>query len=245
MVVAAFVAVALTLPSERVVRPAERAAFEAMVRITALGADAKYSGAPICAAAGVEALSSEAVKVPGHPEVGALHERVRVSGCGRSSIQNVNVIRFAGRQPWRMAAALPGESLADMGLQQTLWPIVLAEAGEAVPKACQGPELNDVYVAARPGHVALPPPGEASPAQQQGKVNIRLAPQVEAQRDNLDVSKAWIEVWPLKMCGLDRTQAILLIPLRDKAAVFHLEIPVWKIALERGTTTDLPPAPAE
>jgi hypothetical protein len=240
MVVAALVAVALTLPSERVVRPAERSAFEAMVRMTALGAEAKYSGAPICASANVEALSSEVAKIPGHPDVGALHERVRVSGCGRSSVQNVNVIRFASRPPWRMAAALPGDSLADLGLQQTLWPIVLAEAGEAVPKECQGSELNDVYVAARPGHVALPAPGEPSPGQKNGNVNIRLAPQVEAERDKLDVSKAWIEVWPLKMCGLDRTQAILLIPLRDKAAVFHLEIPVWKM-----TTAELPPAPAE
>jgi len=240
---AALIAVAIAAPPAKVVHPAERAAFEALLRTTALDADAKYGGVPICAEAKVEPVSVQLVNVDGHPDIAAVRARVRVTGCGRSTLQNVDAIRLAGSPPWRMAAAVPGDSLADPGLQQNLWPILLAEAGADLPKGCQTHALDDVYVAARPGQVALPAPGEAIP--QPGHINVRLAPQQEAERDKLDVAKAWIEVWPLKMCGLDRTVAIVLIPLRDKAAVFHLEIPMWKIVQERGRTAALPPAPAE
>ena len=241
----ALIAVAVAAPPAKVVHPQERPAFEALIRTTALGAEAQYGGVPICAEAKVEPVSLELVNVAGHSDIAAVHARVRVTGCGRSSIQNLNAIRLAGTPPWRMAAAVPGDSLADPGLQQNLWPILLAEAGADVPKSCQTHELDDVYVAARPGQVALPAPGDAPAAAQAGRINVRLAPQQESERDKLDVSKAWIEVWPLKMCGRDRTVAIVLIPLRDKAAIFHLEIPMWKIDRPHGVEAVLPPAPAE
>ena len=243
MIVGALIAVAIAAPPAKVVHPEERAAFEALLRTTALAAEAKYGGVPICAEAKVEPVSVQLVKVDGHPDIGAMRARVRVTGCGRSSVQNVDAVRLVGSPPWRVAAAVPGDSLADPGLQQNLWPILLAEAGADVPKSCQSHELDDVYVAARPGHVALPAPGEATA--EPGRINVRLAPQQEGERDKLDVAKAWIEVWPLKMCGLDRTVAIVLIPLRDKAAVFHLEIPMWKVVQQRGPAAILPPAPAD
>ncbi len=242
---AALIAVAVAAPPAKVVHPQERPAFEALIRTTALDAETQYGGAPICPQAKVEPVSLQLVNVAGRPEIAAVRARVRVTGCGRTSLQNVNAIRLAGTPPWRMAAAVPGDSLADPGLQQNLWPILLAEAGADVPKSCQTHELDDVYVAARPGQVALPAPGDAAAEPQAGRFNVRLAPQQEAERDKLDVSKAWIEVWPLKMCGRDRTVAIVLIPLRDKAAVFHLEIPMWKIDRQRGVEAVLPPAPAE
>jgi hypothetical protein len=245
MMLGALIAVAVAAPPAKVVHPEERSAFEALIRTTALDAETQYGGAPICPQAKVEPVSLELINVAARPEIAAIRARVRVTGCGRTSLQNVNAVRVAGSPPWRMAAAVPGDSLADPGLQQNLWPILLAEAGADVPKSCQTHELDDVYVAARPGQVALPAPGEAAAAAQAGRFNVRLAPQQEAERDKLDVSKAWIEVWPLKMCGLDRTVAIVLIPLRDKAAVFHLEIPMWKIDHERGVEEVLPPAPPE
>ncbi|HXQ11649.1 MAG TPA: hypothetical protein VN805_11705 [Caulobacteraceae bacterium] len=245
MILGAMIAVAIAAPPAKVVHPEERPAFEALIRMTALGSEAQYGGVAICAEAKVEPVSLELVDIAGRPDIAAVRARVRVTGCGRSSVQNVNAVRVAGAPPWRMAAAVPGDSLADPGLQQNLWPILLAEAGADVPKTCQTHELDDVYVAARPGQVALPPPGDAAAAPQAGRINVRLAPQQESERAKLDVSKAWIEVWPLKMCGLDRTVAIVLIPLRDKAAIFHLEIPMWKIDRERGVEAVLPPAPPE
>jgi hypothetical protein len=241
----ALIAVAIAAPPAKVVRPAERPAFEALVRTTALDAEAEYGGVAICPEAKVEPVSLQLVNVAGRPEIEAVRARVRVTGCGRNSIQNVDAVRVSGSPPWRMAAAVPGDSLADPGLQQNLWPILLAEAGADVPKSCQTHELDDVYVAARPGQVALPAPGDAPAEQQAGRINVRLAPQQEAERDKLDVSKAWIEVWPLKMCGRDRTVAIVLIPLRDKGAIFHLEIPMWKIDRDRDVEAVLPPAPPE
>jgi len=245
MILGALIAVALSAPPAGLVAASERSAFEAVVRTAALEADAKYGGAQICAEASVEPLSVELIKIPGHPDIKAARVRVRVNGCGRSSVENVNAIRLTGTPPWRMLAGAPGESLADVGLQQNLWPIVLAAAGAQAPKGCQSHQLDDVYVAARPGQVTLPGPGESEPAVRVGKINIRLAPQAEAERAKLDVARAWVEVWPLKMCGLDRTQAILIVPLRDKGEVFHLEIPMWKMVERYGPTAIFPPAPAD
>ena len=244
MIVGALIAVALSAPPAAVVPPGARAAFAAVVRTTALEANAKYGG-PFCPAAEVAPLSVEMVKVTGHPGIRAAHVRVRVSGCGRSSIQNVVAVRLVGNPPWAMVSGAPGDSLADLSLQQNLWPIVLADAAAQAPKDCQSHELADVYVAARPGQVTLPAAGDANPAVRIGRLNVRLAPQAAAERASLDASKAWVEVWPLKMCGLDRTQAILLVPLRDKAAVLHVEIPVWQIDQADGPAAVLPPAPAE
>jgi hypothetical protein len=140
----ALIAVAIAAPPAKVVHPDERPAFEALIRTTALDAEAQYGGVPICAEAKVEPVSVELVKVDGHPDIAAVRARVRVTGCGRSSIQNVNAVRLSGSPPWRMAAAVPGDSLADPGLQQNLWPILLAEAGADVPKDCQTHELDDV-----------------------------------------------------------------------------------------------------
>ena len=245
MIVGALIAVALTGPPASVVPANERAAFEAMLRTTALDADAKYGGGAICAEASVEPASVELIRLPGHPDIRAARARVKVTGCGRSSTENVTALRVVGSPPWRMAAGAPGDSLADPSLQQNLWPILLADAAAQAPKGCQSHELDDVYIAARPGHVALPAADDVNPAVRVGRINIRLAPQAAAERDKLDGSKAWVEVWPLKMCGLDRTQAILIVPLRDKAAVFHIEIPVWKIVEQYGPSAIPPPAPAE
>ncbi len=245
MIVGALIAVALSAPPAAVVLPKERAEFEAVVRTAALGADAKYGGGRICAEANVEPQSVEQVKVTDHPDIRAARVRVRVSGCGRTTVENVLALRLAGTPPWRMVAGAPGDSLADLALQQNLWPIVLAAAGAQAPKGCQNHELNDIYVAARPGQVTLPGPDEAVPAVRVGKINIRLAPQAGAEQAKLDVSRAWVEVWPLKMCGLDRTQAVLLVPLRDKGEVLHMEIPMWKMVERYGPAAIFPPAPAE
>ena len=245
MIVGALIAVALAAPPATVVLPSERAVFESVVRSTALDAQAKYGGGPICAEADVEPLSVQLVKLPGHPDVKAVRVRVRVAGCGRNTIENVDAIRLIGNPPWRTAAGAPGDSLADLGLQQNLWPIVLADGAAEGPRGCQSHELDDVYVAARPGEVTLPGPDESEPAVRVGKIKIRLAPQAESERAKLDVAKAWVEVWPLKMCGVDRTQAILIVPLRDQSRVFHLEIPMWKMVERYGPSAIFPPAPAE
>jgi hypothetical protein len=240
----ALIAVVLAGLPATVVHPAERAAFEAMLRLTALGADAKYGGAPICTEATVEPVSVDLIDIGGHPDIAAAHARVKVNGCGRSSVQNVSVARVAAGPPWLMAAAAPGDSLADPALQNDLLPILLAEGSAEVPKTCQSQELGNVYVAARPGHVLLPEAGALAPSPA-GTISVPLSPQAEAHRSELDVSKAWIEVWPLKMCGLDRTLAVVFVPLRDKSGVFHAELRLWKIVQEHGLAAMPPPAPPD
>jgi hypothetical protein len=217
-----------------------------LLRTTALGAAAQFGGAQICAEANVEPLSVDLVDIEGHPDVDVALARVRVSGCGRISVQNVSVVRAAGTTPWQMAATAPGDSLADPRLQSHLWPILLAEAGVDVPESCQNHGLEDVYVAARPGHLLLPRAGARPLAPSPpGTISVPLPLEDEAYRSELDVSKAWMEVWPLKMCGLDRTIAVVFVPLRDKSGIFHAEIPLWRIVQEHGPAAMPPPAPTD
>jgi len=240
----ALIAIVLAGLPTTLVHPGERAALEAMLRLTALAADAKYGGAPTCVEATAAPVSVDLISIEGHPDLAVAHARVKVNGCGRSSVQNVSVVRVGGEPPWLVAAAVPGESLADPALQNDLWPILLAEASEDVPKTCQSQKLDNVYVAARPGHVLLPEAGALAPSPA-GMISVPLSPEVEARRSELDVSKAWIEVWPLKMCDLDRTMAVVFIPVRDKRGLFHAEIPLWRIVHEHGPAAMPPHAPAD
>jgi hypothetical protein len=60
----------------------ERPAVEAMRRINAVDAYAKYGRAPICTEAKVEPVFVDFISVEGHPDIAAAHARVRVNGCG-------------------------------------------------------------------------------------------------------------------------------------------------------------------
>jgi hypothetical protein len=189
-------------------------------------ADATFGGSP-CDTAKVEVISVTPWKVMDQPEVVVWRERVRVAGCGRTSIENVNVGRLGGSPPWRMATGLPGDSLADMNLQQGTYPAAVAQARDGLDASCKG-QLTDVYIAARPGDADIVPPGVERPQLRKDHPQIVLPENAKPFLDDLDLSTAWMEVWPFKICDHDRTLGVVFIPRKDRTASLHIFLPVWR-----------------
>lgn len=242
MIVELLAAAAAAASGPVLVQPQERAAYEALLADQARAADALFGGAP-CSQAKVEHVSTEVVKIGDRPDFAAAHERVRVTGCGRRTLENFHVGRFGGSPPWQMAPGLPGESLADMRLQQSAWPDVRARVREGLPAGCQGGHLAEVYVAARPGHVRLAPPQGPTPPHAPGMIDLQATPDIEAQRARLDLPRAWAEVWPFIICGQDRTSLVVFIPLREGGQSLYLLLPVWEQILAHGDGARPRPAP--
>ena len=234
-------AAALSALPEALVHADEVATYEALLVKTAHDADAAFAGSP-CPDAAIEHELRQPVKIGDRPDLAAMRERMKVTGCGRTTNHNVNVVRFGGSPPWRMAVGLPGESLADMALQQSTWPSAMTQVRVGLPSDCNGQRLQDVYVAARPGHVDVPPPG-AKGATTPGHFSLQLPPNVEAQRDNLDLTRAWVEVWPFTVCGKDRTLGVAFIPLRGQSKSAYLFLPIWPMIEAQGPGARPAPAP--
>ena len=90
-------AVVLTPPPGGVL-PGESGAYDAMVAAKARAADQSFSGAA-CDNTTVEVVSITPRTIADQPQLIEWRERVRVTGCGRSAIENLNVGRLAGEPP--------------------------------------------------------------------------------------------------------------------------------------------------
>jgi hypothetical protein len=213
-----------TAPSPEGVHSDERAAYGALLEQQALAADAQFSGA--CPGAKTEHVSTQPWKVADQPNLPVWREKVRVTGCGHTAIENINVARVGGAPPWRLVYGLPGDSLlVDIQAQQAAVATALSNAREGLPADCSGFAFADIYIAAHPGKVTFTTVGNP----QTGKrgIVIGLPPEVEARRADLDLDKAWAEVWPIKLCGRDRTTMVAFIPGRVGKEGFPLFMPVW------------------
>jgi hypothetical protein len=241
-VLAILLAIALATPPADIVRPQERVAYKAMLNEQALSADTVFAGSP-CPTAQVQDLATQDLQVAGHAGVRVLHEKLEVTGCGRTSTQNLYVVRATGSPPWRMANTMPGESLADMGLQANVWTEAVKQARVDLPSDCRGQRLQDVYVTARPGHVFIRTPDESPSPHPAGWFGVSLPPNIASQQADLDIARAWVEVWPLELCGQDRTLAVIFIPMRDQAHSAYAFLPVWRIVQARGPGARPQPAP--
>ena len=224
------------------VRPKERAAYGAMLVETARRADTTYAGSP-CPDAQVRDVATQSMPVSGHPGGHLLHEKLEVSGCGRSATQNIYVVRASGSPPWRMVATMPGDSLADMTLQTSVWAAALKQARVDLPSDCKGQRLQDVYVAARPGHVVLRTPDQPPSPKRAGWFSVTLPQALASQQSSLDPTQAWLEIWPLTLCGQDRTLAVVFIPLKDHAHSAYAFLPIWRIVQASGPRALPAPAP--
>ena len=116
----------MTMVDLQLVAPTERVAFAALLRSHALDADARYSGSR-CDDAKAELIHEERVKIGDQPHLAAERDKVRLVGCGRTHVENIAVARLGGDPPWKMVAGLPGDSLAEMPLQQSATSQVIAE----------------------------------------------------------------------------------------------------------------------
>ncbi|MBV9994871.1 MAG: hypothetical protein JO127_06630 [Caulobacteraceae bacterium] len=236
-------AAAVAAPPTDAVRPEERPAYEAMLAVKAREAERTYSGSA-CESAKVRRLGAQlVVSVADHPELMLWRERVKVSGCGRSSIQNINVGRTGGSPPWRMAAGLPGDSLADMTLQQNAYPAAITEARASVPSGCRHQALTDVYIAARPGGVDVSLPDAPAAAANGARPFVKLPDSAKELAPKLDLAQAWMEVWPFQFCGRDRTLEVVFVPIRDQSTSLYLFLPVWRQIEAQGPRARPVPAP--
>lgn len=226
MVLTAIAAIALTSALPQLVQPKEKSAYAALLNARALDADARFSGSR-CDGARVESLQREDVYIGTRPDLAAAREKVRVTGCGRTRVENVAVARLGGDPPWRMVAGLPGETLAEMQLQQTAAPQVFAQVRASGSSGCGALTLDEIYVAARPGHVRFTNLGQSTPAAH-AKFEASLPAALLAQREGLDTAAAWTEVWPLPVCGVGRTVAVVFVPNRLHEGSFFFVIPVWQ-----------------
>lgn len=242
MLAVLLLAAALAAPPEAAVHADERSAYETLLMEKARASHAGFAGGP-CPTTTVRHLSTQPIKIADHPDFAALIERVSVEGCGHATVENLHVGRTGGSPPWLMVSGLPGDSLADIQLQQSALPQALTQARVELPVDCRGQGMGDIYLAARPGHVALPLPSDPPPKKSDTEFRVKLPANLESQRSRLNISLAWVEVWPLQVCGSDRTTAVVFIPLRDQPASALLFLPVWRQMLVGGPEARPAPAP--
>src|SRR5580698_123401 len=148
------------MPPAGGVEVSEQAAYDQMLAAQARGADKMYAGSA-CGTSKVEVVSITPWKITDHPDLVVWRERVRVTGCGRSSIENVNVGRLGGSPPWKMVSGVPGESLAEMNLQSSAYPAAVENARQGFAADCRV-SLADAYIAALPGDADVELPGGQS-----------------------------------------------------------------------------------
>jgi hypothetical protein len=227
---AAAVAAASAMPAPVLVQPQEHATYEALVIRAALDANSRFQGA--CPDAKAEHIGSKPIVIRDHPDTAFAQERVRVTGCGHVSVENINSGRMGGDPPWRLFALLPGDSIADASLQETTAPQAVATARTDIPADCTASRIDDLYIAAWPGQVMILPTGAKLPTTPGVKIN--LPPNLDAIRDTLDLKGAWAEVWPFQMCDKDRTMMVLFIPTVDHKQSYFLFLPVWPQIIAHG-----------
>jgi hypothetical protein len=225
---------AVATPEPVLVRPDERAAYQPLLDETAYAAFRMFQGD--CKDVVAQHVSTTPIRIGDRPDLAAATVRVKVTGCGRSAVENLHVVRMGGAPPWKMVFGLPGESNASFPLQQSSLQQAAVAAHVDLPAGCKGQRLDDVYVTAWPHNILFPKPGEQAPppAARGGRPVANLPPQLEAERDKLDLDGAWSEYWPLAFCGQDRSLIITFIPLREGGNSVFFAAPVWKIIAERG-----------
>jgi len=214
-------------PPQGGVLPGEVAAYDHLLAAQARAADKAFTGS-VCDEAQVEVISITPTQVSDRPGLIAWHEKVRVTGCGHSAIENANVGRFGGDPPWQIATGLPGVSIADMTLQRSTLAPAVAQAKIGLSADCQTVSLRDVYLAAKQGDVELYAPGVPPTHVGAGHPAVELPAAALHMVDQLSVADAWMEVWPFEVCGHDRTLGVVFIPLKDHQSTMHIFLPIWQ-----------------
>lgn len=221
--------------------PGEEAAYEATLNSAALSAAERYSGSH-CADAQVVDRKTEHVTIGDQPDLAAAREKITVSGCGKSSVQNIAVVRTGGTQPWRMVAGVPGGTIASMATQRQMLSVGQAAVADGVAASCEARSLADVYVAARPGNVQVRRSGEPL-SSGPGRFSLSVDALPQPSLDSADLDKAWVEVWPFTVCGHDRSVALVVLPGKAGLPSRILSIPLWKEVERHGRGALPAPAP--
>lgn len=230
MIASLFAALALQTAQESppLILPGEEAAYAERVRSVALTAVAEFTG-EACPAATVTPIQSRPLNAEENPDgFPSSFERVRVEGCGRTTTQNVGVIRPEPSETWRMWMEYPGETRLAPRQADSMRSQILVAIHEGLAPPCGRPVLEDAYLIAETGDVGF------GPSRQQTAVTLDVA--FITSDPNLVHEAAWAEMWRMRACGQDRALGLVLIPTRD-GGLAMFPVPFWKMVTDE---SDLP-----
>lgn len=230
MIASLFAALALQVAPEKppLVLLGEEAAYAEQVRALALTAVAEFTGEP-CPGATVTPIRSVPMNAEENPaDLPSAFERMRVEGCGRSTIQNVGIIRRAPTETWSMWMEYPGETRLAPRQADGMRSQIFTAIYEDLSPSCGRPALDDTYLIAETGDVGF------SPARQEKAISLDVA---HINSDpNLLHDAAWAEMWRMRVCGQERPIGLVLIPTRD-GGLAMFPVPFWKLVTDY---SDLP-----
>lgn len=219
MIVTLFAMAALIEPVERpdwIVRPDEAATYGNALQQFGSRALRHYAGVD-CPDAAVRELETRPMTVRDVPgasgPIQGLRERVRVDGCGQSSIQNLVVVRPDPAISWRFSFAVPGESILQWIQQDYVLAQLTSRVERTKPQGCDAARLTDTYVTANPGRVVF---GQsAAPEGDEPTVGLALAAEIIAN-NQIDPALAWAELWIFDLCGTERAIGVVMMPTFDR-----------------------------
>ncbi|HEX8233293.1 MAG TPA: hypothetical protein VF559_08115 [Caulobacteraceae bacterium] len=157
------------------------------------------SAQPSCSTAKAEPIGWRAGPMTQEDETLAkgpsAYEKLRFSGCGRASVQNLLVARLKDGG-WRATSLAPGDSRADVVLQTDVAKVWFPAVRNKAPQACQGEEWMRWF--------------------RRGEARVEKEPDPETGE--------WVEVWPAALCGEDRSIRLTFRPTKENGgAEFRME----------------------
>ena len=208
-----FVAVVLQLSPrpDPFVLPGEQAAYEQFLRGQALGSQKRWTGER-CETAVMSEMSSQPLESDGIP---VRRERVRLSGCGKATIINLDVARLGGTPAWRIRDSVPGETRLYRDIQEALSNDMRRQVTDGAVGSCSAVSVEDTYVAANPGHLDFGPAGVEHPdTDGEPRMSIDLGADFNGDGSR-NLAEAWAEVWQFRSCGERRPLLVILMPTID------------------------------
>lgn len=193
------------------VLPGEQAAYEQFLRGQALGSQKRWTGER-CETATMSEMSSKPLESDGIP---VWRERIRLAGCGKATIINLDVARLGGTPAWRIRDSVPGETRLYKEIQEALYDDMSRQVTAGPVGACSAVFVEDTYVAANPGYLDFGPAGVEHPETDgEPRISIDLGADFNSDGSrNLD--EAWAEVWQFRSCGERRPLLVILMPTVD------------------------------
>jgi hypothetical protein len=129
----------------------------------------------------------------------AVYEKLRFSGCGRASVQNMLVSRLQSGE-WRSAGLMPGDSRADLTLQTDVAKVWFSGVQADAPDACKGEDWGRFF--------------------RRGEVKVEQEADPE--------TGAWEELWPATHCDQDRSIRVTFTPNAEKGGTEFRIQALWR-----------------
>ena len=204
------------------VHASEEAAYAEFLRRQAIGAANRWTGER-CESATIADVSTISMSTP---ELPVARERLRLEGCGKISIQNLDVARFEGDPRWKIRDGVPGETRIPLEGQEALFEGLFSRAGEGLVDGCEPVLVDDTFVVANPGNIDFGAAATRTGPTEEPRFGMDMGPDFNAD-GRFDQTSAWVEVWRLRMCGEDRSTIVVFLPTNDGRLNLRY-IPVWE-----------------